>query len=149
MLRVGNEPSGSNEAGVFYNTITAESTSASHGAATEYCGRVFLVYYGVSDTIYTISTGRGTSESRDGNYHLDPECLGFSNNIHRAAHCHDYNQSGYCPKGWGTYNQYASFKPGCYRGSYYPNPTPASDTSIYTGSPALTANVSLLLDQLL
>lgn len=41
-----------------------------------------------------------------------------------------------CPLGWGNYDMFYSYQPGCNRGTYYSNPTPASNTDIYTGSQA-------------
>ena len=131
-LRVGDAPSDSSKAGVFHDTTDAEATTASHGVGTAYCGRVF--YSKPDSEIYFVSTGIGTWASPSGTARISPDCLSYEVSWNSSAHCDDRNATGSCPHGWGSLRTLMSFTPGCEAGTYYPNPTPASNTNIYTGS---------------
>ena len=135
MLRIGAEYSDAGKAGVFYNTTAAETTDASHGAATEYCGRVIEMQSGVANPQFCLSTGLA-DYYYNGYRSVDASCLSFQNVNFQSAFCHhhDFDRKGVCPLGWDTYETYASYQPGCHFGSYYPNPRPALPTNIYTGS---------------
>ena len=134
---MGNEPSESSEAGVFHDTTAAEATSASHGAATEYCGRVLR--NGLTSNWHYISTGLGIYEIHD---YSRPLSLGCSHtpaptDIEIMAHCCVVNCNEKCPLGWGNCYEYMNNRPGCYFGTYYPYPTQNSDTNAFTGSLAV------------
>ena len=133
VLRVGNAPSGSGEAGVFHSTTVAEQSPASHGAGTAYCGRVYYCDY-AGDDYYRISTGIGTYETVYGHSGIHSACLATSDMNRESAHCSASRSSRSCPYNWGTYFSYSQYLPGCCAGTYYPNPTPASDTDVNTGS---------------
>lgn len=137
-LRVGGgEPSGSSQAGVFRNVTAAETTVASHGAATDYCGRAFRTYdYKYAPSSY-ISIGLGKHKRVDYVVNVDPSCAAFAPEPITYAHCLYPERQGCCPLGWGTATDYENYRAGCYEGSYYPNPTPASNTDIHTGSLAV------------
>lgn len=130
---MGAEPSKSNEAGVFNSSSAAESTPAGHGKGTAYCGRI-VGRRRVEPIYYTISTGIGTYSRINAFGEVQPDCLAATVDVHDEAHC-DYSLStNSCPLGWGNRRSYLNFKPGCFAGTYYPNPTPASNTDISTGS---------------
>ena len=77
----------------------------------------------------------GKSELRYGNYVVNDECFGgTANSGWEYACCAHATTSKTCPKGWGNQRDYNTFLPGCFEDSYYPHPTPASATDIYTGS---------------
>ena len=134
VLRVGDTSSDSSKAGVFHATMTAEITLESHGTGTVYCGRVFYCEHHGSETYYYISTGIGQYGYVNGPKHVESDCLSVSGNNYFQAHCNANNSRGSCPLGWGNCTSYQNFQTGCYKGTYYPNPTPASNTNIYTGS---------------
>ena len=134
-LRIGAEPSYSNETGMFHSTTAAETTIASHGSATNFCRLVFRSYQVSGPGGYYISTGLGKSEFRYGNYVVNDECFAdTANSGWEYARCAHATTSKICPKGWGNQHDYNTLLPGCFEGSYYPHPTPASATDIYTGS---------------
>lgn len=133
VLRVGNASSGSGEAGVFHSTTVAEQSTASHGEGTAYCGRVF--YQSLEKPgQFKVSTGIGTFRTVSGRSGVDRACKAGSSNIAELAHCSISQTGGSCPYGWGNYPSYSQYLPGCCDGTYYPNPTPASNTDINTGS---------------
>lgn len=137
-LRVGNESSGSRKAGVFHSTTAAESTkstSASHGAATEYFGRVFFCVDSRQITYYSISTGLGESDNvYDRTATVPSACIAWSRDGRDVGYCYSDGNEGVCPKNWGNNYNYNNYTPGCNEGSYYPNPTPAATANEYTGS---------------
>ena len=150
-LRVGNNPSGSGEAGVFHSTAATEQTAASHGEGTDYCGRVFFVYTGRHE-YYQLSTGIGEYSDVDGVSTVPSDCLAYSHYNYDSAACRVY-PNGVCPLGWHNLSAYNSYSPGCSYGTYYPNPTPASNTDLYTGSrtmfiATITAATLIVPDQI-
>ena len=133
-IRVGDTPSGSREAGVFYNTTANETTPGSHGEGTAYCGRITFCTHPTTGAGYEISTGIGQSDSVQSFKHVQSSCVGYSTNTSDWAHCRTGYSTDQCPHGWGNFVSYRDFAPGCYNGTYYPNPTPASQTDTFTGS---------------
>ena len=131
--RVGNDPSGSSEAGVFHSTTAAERTSGSHGAGTAYCGRIFGTYDGTPPH-YVISTGIGRYSTIYESGHVPSDCVAASHGRYIEGYCDYEATDDCCPLGWGNRKRYFNFEPGCNAGTYYPNPTPASPTNVYTGS---------------
>ena len=131
-LRVGNKSSSTSEAGVFHSTSVVEQSTASHGTGTAYCGRVF--YRNNAQGISYISTGIGSYKSQTGTARVSPACVSSDGPYYVYAYCDDTNSTGSCPKGWGNAQTYIAYQPGCSNDTYYPNPTPASNTNVYTGS---------------
>ena len=132
-LRVGDTSSDSSKAGVFNNTITTETTPGSHGEGTAYCGRVFT-FTNWSRPLYRISTGIGDWEEFDGTKYVALECRTKNISYHQESYCTLSDTSTGCPLEWGSIVSYNSYLPGCLNGTFYPNPTPASNTDLYTGS---------------
>lgn len=133
MLRVGDEPSDSSKAGVFNATTAVESSPSSHGIGTDYCGLV--VGNKPTPPIHTtISTGIGTFIWVYDLRAVSPDCLSFSSPEHNEACCDHPSGDKLCPRGWGNRKYHLNYEPGCFAGTYYPNPTPASKTNRHTGS---------------
>ena len=137
-LRIGGEPSRSREAGVFHSTTAAEITELGHGTGTAYCGLVVESHQPRLGTdYYLLSTGIGQYETVRGRDTPDPECkANYSTDVQYAC-CTMDDYGRLCPRGWGNFGTYENYEPGCYYGTYYPNPTPASNTNAYTGSLAV------------
>lgn len=134
VLRVGAEPSQASKAGVFCCSNTAETTPGGHGVGTAYCGFIVYCYHTQYDDQYLISTGIGTTNRNYESKHVQSQCQAYSISTSHWAHCCYGGNVGQCPRGWGNYASYLNFEPGCYYGTYYPNPTPASNTNTFTGS---------------
>ena len=132
--RVGGKSSTSTEAGIFHATTAAETTSASIGAATKFCGRVFYQVVSGGPIGYRYSTGLGTSEFELGTKHVGSDCLAYKNAVSERARCYTPYISDRCPLGWGNSQTLRDSQPGCSQGSYYLNPTPASNVDLFTGS---------------
>ena len=133
-VRVGDTTSDSSKAGVFHSTTAAESTPGSHGEGTDYCGRVVHYEHNSYYTQYWISTGISQTSMVTGTRRVDSACLGYSISTSDYAHCANGYNNGQCPRGWGNRASYINYQPGCREGTYYPNPTPASLTNVFTGS---------------
>ena len=135
VVRVGNKSSDISKAGVFHLTTATERTPGSHGAGTAYCGRVFYcLWNGSHGGYHYISTGIGEYAFVESYSSVESECRAYKQGIDDCAYCFYERTSEQCPLGWGNQPDYAAFKPGCYYGTYYPNPTPALNTDIFTGS---------------
>lgn len=134
-LRIGDKPSDSSKAGVFNSTTVAEKTDANYGTATEYCGRVFYSHHPkYGEGYYYISTGLGTSDIIWGAATVPAACISAKYDTFTTSYCYDGDCPGHCPQGWGSLAELIANKPGCWSGSYYPNPTPTSNTDLHTGS---------------
>ena len=126
--------SDSSQAGVFHSITTKEQTTASHGSGTSYCGRCFYEKFHGMGKGTLLSTGIGQYERGLNTHNVESACTAFASDDYRYAHCYDTLRGSSCPKGWKGAESYNNYEPGCYCGTYYPNPTPASNTNIYTGS---------------
>ena len=131
-IRVGDEPSASTAAGINHSTTVAEQSAPNHGAGTAYCGRV--IYSNYSSSYHYISVGIGQVELRARTTPVDTECQSYSSAHEQHAYCNDTSASASCPRGWGNRVAYENFRSGCHDGTYYPNPAPATNTNIFTGS---------------
>lgn len=131
-LRVGDWPSDTSEAGVFTNTIITETSPGNRGAGTAYCGRI--IYSLPESSHYKISTGIEKFAYGTGVRHVQNACLAYRTDFSEAAYCDNSAYYGECPLGWGSGYSLSNFEPGCVNGTYYPNPTPASNTNPFTGS---------------
>ena len=133
-VRVGGSYANNNtQPGLFSPNYEKAHTAASHGKGTAYCGKIFKSYCGVNP-LYSKSTGIGGYFDYDGVGHIDRPCISQTDTNREYAHCYVSRSSGQCPNGWGSYYTFLKYRPGCCNGTYYPNPTPASNTDIYTGS---------------
>ena len=131
---MGGKSSTSTEAGIFHHTTAAESTPASHGAATTYCGRVFDYNFDGGPIVYGYSTGPGTFDYAEGTRHVSSDCFAYKGAYSEHARCDTPYICDHCPLDWGNIHTFRAYQPGCYKGSYYPNPTPASNVDLFTGS---------------
>lgn len=133
-LRSGGDPGSLSKAGVFHTTSASEHNTASHGEGTAYCGNP--IYCRLKDSSYysQISSGIGTYITISSRSNVPSNCRAGSDSSSEWAHCYSPTARSLCPKGWGNRYNYFNYLPGCNFGTYYPNPTPASDTNAYTGS---------------
>lgn len=158
-MTIGGTSDSDTQAGIFAPSNRAESiyTPASHGPCTEYCGRVYEAWRnyiqssGVLASVwYSISTGCGTDEEIKIDKWLSV-CSPYYESLwggvgspgasvsYRMSSCATRTGANSCPLGWGDYDSYQSYRPGCHYGSRYPNPTESSTSlSDVIGSPVLT-----------
>ena len=133
-LRCGNYFTLSTQSGLLASSFDPETTPGSHGSGTACCKRVVMTVSLGSSSYYLISSSIGYTHAIDGYGSVSSDCLSKSDNIYAYAHCRSDPSTTLCPKGWGNYSRFLSFKPGCAGGTYYPNPIPSSNTDPCTGS---------------
>lgn len=111
-----------------------ESTPASHGEGTDFCGKTFYAYHSSPRIYYRKSTGIGKYITIYDKSHVDYECGGDHTALSEYAYCSYARARDKCPRGWGDISSYEAYRPGCREGTYYPHPTQSTNTDRNTGS---------------
>lgn len=160
--RIANTSVNNNYGGIFHDDINvlptsywenAGSLSSDEWACSTYCNYSYLEIstnkgsgWGCfrnhatgCDSYVTGSCSSGVAVCSAHKYYSFTSGSPSTLNMHKYAPCYsEYSHVGgtaSCPLGWGTYESYASFSPGCCNGANYPYATPEySGPSLYVGS---------------